>query len=140
MNVVFKLWFVRVLISCLWLPSLQVALKSRVSGHRIDKHDEKADVGNSASTMKDGDKNDDRRGIIKKEEEKQHRRETLSVHVKEEQLTDSKRHPIRSNNEDDDRLKEKIKEPAKASPLRSVRRRDIEMQAGRTVNKIKVSS
>lgn len=108
-------------------------VKQRLNAQRIEKNVEKCD-GVGSQTLKDGDITDEKRGIIKKEDEKTFK--NTSLQMKEDQQSDDKRIPSRTNAQvEDDRLKEKLKEPQKPSPLRAVRRKDGDVQPSRMPSK-----
>lgn len=113
-------------------------MKSRLNAHRNEKTEDKCVIGDSNQTTKEGDKGDERRGTIKKEDDKPFR--SINLHMKEDQWTDPQHNPSRPNVEvEENRLKEKLKEPLKPSPLRAVRRKDLDVLPSRTASKIKVS-
>lgn len=94
-----------------------VGVKSRVGPHRAEKAEDKVESVKSAPLTKSEDKSEDRRGPVKREDEKQHRKE-------EEAAGTSSR--------------EEMKEPAKPSPLRAIRRKDLDVTRGSS--KVKSSS
>lgn len=112
------------------------------------KNDTREDQ-NDCESRGPSSKEDERRGIQKKDEDKQYRKECLSVRSKDEQLIedqkwqekqDCSRNTPRVKGEiDEDKVREKLKEaPQKPSPLRTVRRKDLEITTSRAVSKSKV--
>ncbi|XP_034240792.1 microtubule-associated protein futsch isoform X2 [Thrips palmi] len=112
-------------------------VKSRLNVPRNDKNEERCDVKAGSQTAKDGDKSDERRVTMRKEEEHKPFR-SMNLHPKEDQRSDPKRNFSHTNPEaEENRLKEKLKEPQKPSPLRAVRRKDLEVQPSRMTDRIK---